>query len=375
MTIKKHKKHTKLIRPTGGKFHWNELAFLGAPCSLIQEETEALAALMKQTHRIAYVDSSHEEKQITSSFRSVFVDEQSALSLTFVGKGTDFSRRSLFSDCDLVFVNGNHAIAEHQIVFIHSKKEASLLKKMARLSNVLAFVLCDREAPYSYLEKLEKFTTIPVFKLDEREAIRDLIEEKFPSNQAALKGLVLAGGKSTRMGFDKGGFEYHGKAQREYMADVLNKLCSETFISVREAKVDFESSYPLLVDTFSGLGPYGGILSAFRSDPNSAWLTVATDVPLIDENLLSHLIAQRDVHKMATCFHNPETDFPEPLITIWEPRAYPRLLEFLCLGYSCPRKALINSEIHEIEVHDPKVLSNANTPEELEKLQAEIRIQ
>jgi len=75
---------------------------------------------------------------------------------------------------------------------------------------------------------------------------------------------------------------------------------------------------------------------------------------------------------MATCFHNPETDFPEPLITIWEPRAYPRLLEFLSLGYSCPRKALINSDVQEIDIPDLQLLSNVNTPEELEKLQAEI---
>ena len=367
-----HRKHTKLTRPEGGKYHRNEVAFLGAPCSLIQEETEALAALLKPTHQIAYVDTSHTEKENNSNFKSSFVDEQSSLSLNFQGQGLDFSQRSIFADCDLVFVNGNHTTAEHQIVFIHSKKEDSLKRKMDRLTNVIAFVLCDREAPYSYLEELAKFNAIPVFKLGEQDALTSLISKRFPSDYAPIKGLVLAGGKSTRMGFDKGGIEYFGKPQREHMADVLNALCSETYISVREAKVDFESSYSLLSDSFSGLGPYGGILSAFRSDPNAAWLTVATDVPMIDEKLLAHLISKRNVHKMATCFHNPETDFPEPLITIWEPRAYPRLLEFLSLGYSCPRKALINSDVQEIDIPDLQLLSNVNTPEELEKLQAEI---
>ena len=76
------------------------------------------------------------------------------------------------------------------------------------------------------------------------------------------------------------------------------------------------------------------------------------------------LVNHRNPTKLATCFYNPETEFPEPLITIWEPKAYPVLLEFLSQGYSCPRKVLINTDIEMIQMKDPTKMTNANTDEE-----------
>ena len=116
------------------------------------------------------------------------------------------------------------------------------------------------------------------------------------------------------------------------------------------------------------MGPFGAILSAFQTNPNAAWLVAACDQPLIDAGVLKELISKRNPSKYATAFYNPETDFPEPLITIWEPRAYSELLHFLSLGYSCPRKVLINSDIELLELEDSLVLKNANTPEEYEQL-------
>jgi len=79
---------------------------------------------------------------------------------------------------------------------------------------------------------------------------------------------------------------------------------------------------------------------------------------------LQQLIAQRDPSKIATAFYNSDTDFPEPLITIWEPKSYPILLHFLSLGYSCPRKVLINSDVKVVRLMDESVLVNVNTEEE-----------
>ena len=95
-------------------------------------------------------------------------------------------------------------------------------------------------------------------------------------------------------------------------------------------------------------------------------MTLPCDTPFIDEELLNQLISNRNPSKLATCFHNPETKFPEPLITIWEPRAYPVLLQFLSMGYSCPRKVLINSDIEELTLEQPDKLFNANNMEEYE---------
>lgn len=192
-------------------------------------------------------------------------------------------------------------------------------------------------------------------------------------NTPALNGLVLAGGQSKRMGTDKGSMQWHGKEQRYYMADLLEEFCDQVFISCRADQVDeISSSYNTLTDTFLDLGPYGGILSALRSDREKAWLVVACDLPLIDEETLQFLIDSRNRDTIATTFESPHDGLPEPLITVWEPESYATLLHFLGEGYSCPRKVLINSEKTILQPQRPEALMNANTPEDAERIKQHI---
>jgi molybdopterin-guanine dinucleotide biosynthesis protein A len=177
------------------------------------------------------------------------------------------------------------------------------------------------------------------------------------------------------MGHDKGAVSWHGAEQRYYMADMLSTFCSDVYLSCRaEQKQTFDTKYPTLEDTFTGLGPFGAILSAFRHDPNSAWLIVACDLPLLDRLALQYLVDNRDASAVATAYKNEAEGFPEPLITIWEPKAYPRLLNYLSQGYSCPRKVLINSNIKLLQAIDSAALTNVNTPEELEQVKEQLSI-
>ena len=58
--------------------------------------------------------------------------------------------------------------------------------------------------------------------------------------------MVIAGGKSKRMGFDKGTIEWHAKEQRYYAADLLKELCGEVFISCRpEQEKDIDATIRL----------------------------------------------------------------------------------------------------------------------------------
>ena len=192
--------------------------------------------------------------------------------------------------------------------------------------------------------------------------------ESEQQEEPILNGLVLAGGKSKRMGFDKGAVNWHGKEQRYYMADLLQYFCSDVYISRSSIEQDIDAQYQALTDTFTGLGPYGAILSAFRERPAHAWLVVACDLPLLDEGTLQFLVDNRDISAVATAYGNGFQDLPEPLIAIWEPKSYPVLLSFLGDGCSCPRKVLINSESKLLQAPDVKALTNVNTPEDFGKI-------
>lgn len=180
-----------------------------------------------------------------------------------------------------------------------------------------------------------------------------------------LYGLVLAGGKSTRMGTDKGLKLWHTQPQRYHMADLLSKICTKTYISCRPDQVaDMEASYECIVDSLADGGPLGAIAGALQQHPNKAWLIVACDLPLLDLATLQHLCNERNPEAIATSFISPYDQLPEPLIAIWEPQSGAVVQEWLEKGYKCPRKVLINSHCHLIHPPDTDCLLNANTPEE-----------
>lgn len=183
-----------------------------------------------------------------------------------------------------------------------------------------------------------------------------------------VNGLVLAGGKSVRMGKAKDLLHWHGKEQRYFAADLVAPFCEEVFISCRQDQLEnFDPGYKALTDTFLNMGPFGGILSALRSRRDTAWLVVACDLPLLDPKSLEFLLRSRDPEKAATTYESPFDGLPEPLITIWEPKSYPLLLHFLGMGITCPRKVLINSDTLILKPENPDALMNVNTPEDAEK--------
>jgi len=360
-----HQKHAKLTRPTGGKWGRSEIAIMGAPCGEIKKLTGIVTEALANKWKIAYVDADHnaQESDHWTALKHG-AKEQLTNKISHFEIQQTTNQKHYFNDADLVLVNGNHFKAAKQIAWIHPKK--SLEKKLKKLTNVDLILLEDESISIpEYLKNHLQRKEVKVVQRTDIEAITDYFASLLTENVAPLNGLVLIGGRSTRMKEDKSKLVYHnGLPQYEYMANTLDTLCEEVFISVRDDEQAKEYSQQAITDKFIGLGPYGGILSALQHNPNAAWMVVAVDLPHLDIATLKQLKARRNIHKVATCFIDPQNEFPEPLITIWEPRAYPVLLDFLAKGYSCPRKALINSEVEIIIDRDVKSLTNVNTPEE-----------
>ena len=191
----------------------------------------------------------------------------------------------------------------------------------------------------------------------------------------SLRGLVLSGGKSVRMGMDKGSIAYHGKSQRQHVYEMLQSVCADVFVSCNSTQFEAarKENLPVLEDKFEGLGPIGGMLTAFEFDPFSAWFVIACDLPFLRAETLEYLSLHRNKEKAATAFYDPEGRFPEPLITIWEPRSYPVLKQALEAGLRCPRKVLINSDAELLTAPDTKELQNINHRSEYDTVLEELK--
>ena len=183
-----------------------------------------------------------------------------------------------------------------------------------------------------------------------------------------LYGLVLTGGKSSRMGTDKASLNYHTEPQSKYLYKLLEQVCDSTFYSIRDNQqiVDYPKDKCIL-DLNEHRGPLNGILSAHKAHPDAGWLVLACDLPLMDLKNLKLLKAERDTDRNATAMATQKTKLPEPLVAIWEPKGLKEAMTYMQAAQSsCPRKFLINSDTKLVYPINDRVVYNANTLAEYE---------
>jgi molybdopterin-guanine dinucleotide biosynthesis protein A len=382
----KRTKHAALARPDVGEFGRHELAILGAPCGDIQALVARLLPHLAPALRVAYVDADHAAGDAAEAaaqslphvaengLAAELVDKITHRQLNLTRALDKFSQPELLAHESVVLVNGNHFRARQQVVIVDPRKP--LDKKLDRLTDVRLILLAEgqTELPSVLAEHLSAAPLPPVLPLKDTAAIAAFVRQWYQLAVPVLRGLVLAGGRSERMLTDKGKLHYHALDQRQHTAALLAEFCPDVRVSVRpDQAADLPAGLTALPDTFLGLGPLGGVLSAFQADPNAAWLVLACDLPFLTRETLEHLVTNRQPARMATTFCSPWDEFPEPLVTVWEPRSYGQLLRFLSLGYSCPRKALINSDIELLSPPVPEELRNVNTPAERAAAEQELK--
>jgi molybdopterin-guanine dinucleotide biosynthesis protein A len=170
-----------------------------------------------------------------------------------------------------------------------------------------------------------------------------------------LFGLLLAGGRSSRMRADKAALAYGARPQLAETFDLLARHVGKAFVSVRadQAAEPLRARYPQVVDGDAGRGPIAGIIAAQARHPEAAWLVLACDLPFLD-----------DAKRLATAFAGRHDGLPEPLCAIYEPASRVAVLAHVTGGRDCPRKFLVEHDVLLLDPVSPAALDNANTPED-----------
>lgn len=115
------------------------------------------------------------------------------------------------------------------------------------------------------------------------------------NNQSSLisnfkfTGIILAGGKSERMGSDKGLIKWQGRHLVEYSVATLRPFCSNIVISTNNLAYSF-LGYPIVKDEHQGIGPMGGMHAGMKASISEHNIILSCDMPLIDEEVISLLL-------------------------------------------------------------------------------------
>lgn len=130
-----------------------------------------------------------------------------------------------------------------------------------------------------------------------------------------LTGIILSGGKSSRLGEEKGLAGFNGKPLVAHAIEVLKPLCGKLVISANNQLMEYKKfGYEIIQDEFEGIGPMGGILSCLKKSESRFNLVLSCDTPFVNTALFYYLLNEAEHYQIVVPRHD---DFIEPLCSIY----------------------------------------------------------
>jgi len=188
-------------------------------------------------------------------------------------------------------------------------------------------------------------------------------------NSSQLGAVVLAGGRSSRLGQDKAFLKVNGQFLMERIVDQLTQLSDEVIIVTNEASKYEQFEAVVVGDAYPGKGALGGIYSGLMASTRSHCLVVACDMPFLNLSLLRYmqgLASDYDVvipriGKLTEALHAIYSRDCRPFIADLLEAGELRIVNF----FSYVRVRYVDRD--EVSIFDPEHLSffNINMPEDL----------
>ena len=186
-------------------------------------------------------------------------------------------------------------------------------------------------------------------------------------------GVLLAGGKSLRIGYDKTGIEISGQSLLSRSLDLLRHYFSSVLIAGDRPDLAMDD-IPAIPDIYPG-SALGGLYTGLKS-AHTDWIFVAPcDMPYPDPRILELLLKLRNGYD-AVVPRTPQGY--EPVFALYHKSCLPHMKSMLQQGQYRIYDFYQSINVHYLEwQHMPegweRSLLNINTPEQLEQLQKEQR--
>ena len=183
----------------------------------------------------------------------------------------------------------------------------------------------------------------------------------------SLSAVILAGGKSSRMGEDKALLPYKEFSTLvEYQYIKLKDIFNNVYISSKNNKFPFKSN--IITDEFSSYSPLGAIISSLEYIKDDIFI-LSVDMPLIDKEIINKLVINYKEHKNSyDIFIAKSYNGLEPTVAIYTQKS----LKLAYLQYRMNDYKLLNlikkSKYKAIYFKEDKKFININFKEDYKKL-------
>jgi molybdopterin-guanine dinucleotide biosynthesis protein A len=196
------------------------------------------------------------------------------------------------------------------------------------------------------------------------------LTQRHKDTKKTITGVVLAGGRSTRMGKDKALLPYRGKRLIDAPIEKFEEIFSTVVLSVKNSAEFSEYSLPKIEDRYKEIGPIGGITSVLQSGIKRAFF-VACDMPFLNQELIEFLCSFADAEVVIPIWDGR----PEVLHSIYSDSVLPHLEEAIAQKRYKITDALKETAVRYIEEKEIRRFDatgesfrNVNTPSDYEMI-------
>ena len=182
-----------------------------------------------------------------------------------------------------------------------------------------------------------------------------------------MTGIIIAGGKSSRMGQDKAFIQYNGKQLIEHAIDLLTGFCNQIIISTNKPERYQHFNFKIVPDMLEGIGPLGGLHATLSATESATNIVIPCDMPHITKNLIAHLLKQHKPNYITVPVHH---GFLEPLCAIYPNKALATIEKMINSGNYKLYNLLKLYPTQQINIETfllqtPDILNNLNAPTDM----------
>ena len=116
-----------------------------------------------------------------------------------------------------------------------------------------------------------------------------------------VTGIILAGGKSSRMGTNKALLKLGEKSVIEKLADKMKELFSEVIIIANTPEEYNFLSIPIFKDIYEYKGPLAGIHSGLIHSSTKQNFIISCDIPLMTRKMIEYIVNYKSAHPITVC--------------------------------------------------------------------------
>ncbi|HRN26399.1 MAG: molybdenum cofactor guanylyltransferase [Ignavibacteriaceae bacterium] len=193
-----------------------------------------------------------------------------------------------------------------------------------------------------------------------------------------ITGIILAGGKSSRMGLNKSFLKIGDETIIERITDLMQSIFNDVIIITNSPKEYLFLQIPMYEDIYKWRGPLAGIHSGLTHSSTEVNFIISCDVPLMSKEMIEFIVEYKSDRPIKFC---KAAGYHQPLAGIYKKEIIKKIEDVICIDQVSDKsfhqflKSVDAEIIHpeNLSFYNDEIFFNMNKKEDYEELLKSLR--